>query len=214
MQQAGQAPGGPAPNRGPYVQPRPQTSYFTIFLIIGVIAIVILGVGCAFVYSMIKSTSGPNTIRVTANQYYEGDLNRTLLVKVLTNNSYDPSPSSPTNSIISFRPFCGDPGSEEANSTRPLFALGDFFLNGDNTTVKLVTKLKSNSESNRNMLEDSTNCAFDKLAQIMKDDLNMSLSLQKIDMKKFTTPGFETVVVIAAVVVVVAFYRYKKVRGQ
>jgi len=211
MQQVQQHPGGPVPYSGAYTQPRPKGTFFTIFVVIAVILIIIVGVALGTVYYLAKSTSGPNTIKVTAYQYYVGDLNRTLLFKVLKNDSYDPVSNSPTYSSIGFKPYCGDPGSDQANSTRTLFMSAYFTLNGDNTTIKLVTRDKGNTETNRNMLEDSTNCAFDKLATIMKDDINMSLVNQNIDMKKFTTPGFEAVVVLSAVVIAVAFYKYKKV---
>jgi hypothetical protein len=201
------------PYQGPHVQSRPRSSPFNIFIVIAVVFVVIVGIGLGVVYSMLKSSSGPNTIRVTANQYYEGDLDRALLLKVLKNESYDPDPTSPTNSIINFRPYCGQSGSEEANTTRALFTIAQFYANGDNTSIKLITHLKSNSEENRNMLEDATNCAFDKLAQIMKDDVNMSLAFQKIDMKKFTTPGFETVVVVSVIAIVVGV-RWKRMRKQ
>jgi hypothetical protein len=191
------------------MQSRPRRSNLTIFVVIAVIVVILIGVGCGYIYLVFKSTSGPNTIKVTANQYYVGDLNRTLLLKVLKNESYDPVSTSPTNTIIRFSAFCGDPSSAEANTTRALFAMGTFYLNGDNTTVELRTKPKSNSETNRNMLEDTTNCAFDKIATIMKDDLDMSLVNQKIDMKKYFIPGFDVLLVVPAMVVISLIWRRK-----
>ena len=192
------------------MQPPPKNRVVIILVILVVIAMVLLVVGLSLINPILQPGE-PNTIRITAHQYYEGELDRPLLLKVLKNQSYDPDPTSETNSIVRIRPYCGEPDSAQANSTRALFSIASFYLKGDNTSVEIRTKLKSNTESNRNVLEDTTNCAFDRLAQIMKDYLNMSLAFQNIDMKKFTVPGFETVVVIAAVAVVVGFYKYKKV---
>ena len=173
------------------MQPRPRTSGLTTVVVIAVVIILISGIVGAVVFTMLAN-SGPTTVRATSYQFYEGDLNRTLLYIVLAKEGYQPANKTTSNATVDFKPFCGDPGSDEANKTLAIFVTGEFILNADNISVRINTRPYTNTEAHKNLVEDTSNCALDKLANIMKDDLNVSLAFQKIDVAKYGKyPGFE-----------------------
>ena len=189
--------------------------YYLKFIIIFILLII----ACYLVfkwtqYDAYRRVTHPSPGRwVRGEQVYSGSLNIALLRIEFEKADLQPEPNYNSEEIISFQPFCGAPGSAEANATRGFLGDGHIsWLKNYDIQIKVHTGFPINVSDKE--YKNTTKCALDKVRDVMRSKLNMSLISERIESgkfveKPFTLPGFEGVLVMAAVICLSAMYMTK-----
>jgi hypothetical protein len=127
----------------------------------------------------------PSNIQwVEGRQEYNGTLNVAQLRIEFNKNDLQPKDDNGNLAIISFKPFCGTPGSTEANASRKIVDYGSVsWTENGGVEVYIQTTWIPINESDEN-LKSTTRCALDKVKDIMQHNLGMNLTNEKIEQKK------------------------------
>jgi len=177
-------------------------------LVAVLVVILIVSCGTLVVY-------GPsfNWFAATGEQVYEGNINRTALFALLTNESFDPRISTTaTNVTLLIHPFCGSVGTTEAKRSQNLMSptYSKIFFQDNLTRVSITTFNYDSKEKGKKELTDEVRCVFTKMRPWFETNLGQHFIQEDVDYRQ-TTPGFETAVVVTTVMLVsFIIYRRKK----
>lgn len=158
-------------------------------------------------------SSHPSGRWVEGKQVYSGSADRTQLrLEFKKANLW---PYNVSDKIIGFLPFCGSPGSAEANASRGLLREGTVsWTDNKKIEVKVMTSWER-WPGNGIELMNATRCALDNIYNIMQNNLSMKLMSEKIDWEETepwdtnVIPGYDIGLVLIVVICLSAIFSTK-----
>lgn len=197
----------PGPSYGPQPQYRPQ-SHGMGFLEIMVIVVIITAFSACGIIAYLFTNPFSDSYMGNGTQVFNGTVNETTMVKALKNASFvtDDGRSNP----LFLKPFCGTLGSKEANESRALMQKTTASYNDSDVTVRYWTRGHTSSTYDAEHISDKLKCIMKKMKDIFVNELGMTVTKDKVSKTPTPTPGFEAVMVVSVVAVIVVIRGMRK----